>query len=68
MTLPKILSLPNDSERGYILEVDMHLPEEYHENYPVAPEKKPIIGTQLSHYQWQVLREDIIGKTQHQVR
>ena len=71
MTLPKIRALPHDSERGYILEVDMHLPEEHHEkmsDYPVAPEKKPVIGTQLSHYQRQVLREEIIGKTQHQVR
>ena len=66
MTLSKIRSLPHDSERGYILEVDMHLPEELHEKmsyYPVAPEKKPVIGTQLSQYQRQVLRENMIEKT-----
>ena len=53
MTLPKICSLLHDSKCGYILEIDMYLPEEHHDkmsDYPVAPEKKPVIGTQLSHY------------------
>ena len=64
MTLEKIRSLPEDSKRGYILEVDMHLPDEHHEkmsDYPVAPEKKPINGTQLSNYQRQILRDDIVA-------
>ena len=63
MTLEKISAIPRDSKRGYILEVDMHLPEELHDkmsDYPLAPEKKPVLGTQLSNYQQQILREDMI--------
>ena len=68
ITLETIRSLSEDAKRGYILEVDMHLPIEHHEkmsNYPVAPEKKPINGTQLSQYQRQILRDEIIGKNDH---
>ena len=63
MTLEKIAVIRENSKRGYILEVDMHLPHELHEkmsSYPVAPEKKPINGTQLSQYQRQILREEIM--------
>ncbi len=64
MTLEKIRSIPADSKRGYILEVDMYLPEDCHEklsDYPVAPEKKPVHGTQLSEYQRNILREEILS-------
>ena len=66
MTFEKISAIPRDSKRGYILVVDMHLPEELHDkmsDYPLAPEKKPVFGTQLSNYQQQILREDNIGST-----
>ena len=64
MTLEKIRSIPEDSKRGFILEVDMHLPKDFHDkmsDYPVAPEKKPVSGTQLSNYQRQILRDEIVS-------
>ena len=64
MTLEKIRSIPEDSKRGYILEVDMYLPKDCHDkmsDYPVAPEKKPVSGTQLSQYQRQILRDEILS-------
>ena len=65
MTPEKIGCIPEDSERGFILEVDMHLPDELHEymsDYPVAPEKKSISGAQLSQYQRDILRDEIRKK------
>ena len=62
MTLENIRTIPEDSKRGYILEVDMYLPQDYHEkmsDYPLAPEKKPIHGNQLSEYQRQILRDEM---------
>ena len=63
MTLEKIRPLPEGSKRGYILEVNMYLSKECHEkmaDYPVAPEKKPVHGTQLSHYQREILRAEML--------
>lgn len=65
MTIERIRSIPADATRGYKLEVDMHLPSQHHErmaNYPLAPEKKAISGSQLSEYQRQILREQFTAK------
>ena len=58
-----ILSLAPDCDTGYFLEVDLIYPREVHSkhsDYPLAPEKIAIKGTQLSPYQRNVLRTQIL--------
>ena len=43
ITIRKVLGTPNDSEEGYILEVNVHYPDwlhDGHENFPLAPTKE----------------------------
>ena len=46
-----VMDIPNDSETGYILEVDLKYPDDLHDNhndYPLAPENKIITDKMLS--------------------
>ena len=55
-----IRKLRPDRETGYILEVDIHTPKSMHaklSDYPPAPERKPILGHNLSPYQREILKE-----------
>ena len=55
-----IRKLRPDQEKGYILEVDIHTPTAMHaklSDYPLAPERKPILGRNLSPYQREILKE-----------
>ena len=48
-----ILNIPDDHDKGYILEVDLHYPEsfyELHNHYPLAPEKVMLTREMLSPY------------------
>ena len=57
-TLDTILSCPEDSEVGYIVEVDMDYPSELHRlhnDYPLAPEPLTVTEKSLSPYQKQLL-------------
>ena len=57
-----ILSLPPDGDKCYLLEVDLHYPEGIHakhSDYPLAPEKLSVKGTQLSPYQRKILYDQI---------
>ena len=61
-----VMLIPDDSETGYILEVDLFYPPEIHDehNYlPVAPESRAISDEELSPYS-QHLREKIQLKGQ----
>ena len=54
----KILQAPADAETGYILEVDIVFPEEFHSvlsDYPLAPEKRKISFEELSPYSQMVV-------------
>jgi hypothetical protein len=56
-----ITQIPDDSEEGYILEVDLKYPKELldlHNDYPLAPEKMKICPEMLSPYCKQ-LSEDL---------
>ena len=49
----KVLSIPHDSKKGYIFEVDLEYPAEIHDthsDYPLAPESMTIDYDQLSSY------------------
>ena len=49
-----IINHPSDSEKGYILEVDLEYPHELHDThnaYPLAPEKLKVEDEWLSDYQ-----------------
>ena len=55
-----ILGIPDDSEKGYIFEIDGYIPLDKHDkftNYPIAPEAKQIHGYMLSEYQRNILRK-----------
>ena len=48
-----VTQVPDDSDTGYILEVDLEYPEELHDShsdYPLAPEKKQVDDEELSPY------------------
>ena len=48
-----VTSIPDDGEKGYILEVDLDYPEELHDlhnEYPLAPEKTCVSEDMLSDY------------------
>jgi hypothetical protein len=56
-----IMQIPDNSEEGYILEVDLKYPKELHDlhnDYPFAPEKMKICSEMLSPYCKQ-LSEDL---------
>lgn len=54
--IEEILNLPDDSPKGYIMEVDIHFPSEVHDyfnDYPMCPEPKvpiPSVYTQAEMY------------------
>ncbi|GBN18778.1 hypothetical protein AVEN_39705-1 [Araneus ventricosus] len=52
------LNIPDDSEEGYILEVDMEYPPELHHQhncYPLAPEKTTVSHLEYSNYAKEIL-------------
>ena len=56
--LCEILATSDDSDLGYILEVDIDYPDELHDlhfDFPLAPEKLAIEKEWLSDYQWTML-------------
>ena len=58
INLNKILEAPNDSEEGYILEVDLHYPDrlrDRHEDFPLAPTKERIYYKSLGEKQQEQL-------------
>ena len=64
INLNKILETPNDSEEGYILEVDLHYPDrlhDSHEDFPLAPTKEKIYYKSLGEKQQELL--EIMGET-----
>ena len=59
----RILSLAPNGDKGYFLEVDLHYPAEIHakhSDYPLAPEKRSVKGTQLSPYQRKIIYDQIV--------
>ena len=60
----RILETTDDSEEGYILEVDLHYPDKFHDGYqdfPLAPTKERIYYTSLGEKQQELL--EIMGVT-----
>ena len=58
-----ILRLKANSDIGYFLEVDLDYPSElhsWHSDYPLAPEKVVVEGSQLSDFQKNVLRAQML--------
>ena len=56
-----VMTVPDDADTGYFLEVDLHYPKELHNlhsDYPLAPEKMLISHEMLSPYQQQ-LKQDL---------
>ena len=52
-TLQQIMDSPDDDSVGFILEVDLHYPDELHDkhnDYPLAPERKLIRESELGLY------------------
>jgi len=49
----QILAQPADADTGFIIECDLHYPStlhDYHQDYPLAPERKGVPFSQLSDY------------------
>ena len=64
INLSKILETSNDSEEGYILEVDLHYPDKLHdghEDFPLAPTKERIYYKSLGESQQELLEK--MGET-----
>ena len=62
--LNKILETTDDSEEGYILEVDLHYPDKVndgHQDFPLAPTKEIIYYKGLGEKQQELL--EIMGET-----
>ena len=62
--LERILATANDSEYGFILEVDLHYPDRLHdghEDFPVAPTKEQIYYKSLGERQQELL--EVMGET-----
>ena len=60
VTLEDILNTDDNSDVGYIVEVDLHFPEEIHDKlkeYPVCPENTNVKEEWLSDYQKHLLKE-----------
>ena len=56
-----VMTIPDDGDKGYILEVDLEYPDHIHDqhsDYPLAPERKTIPIHELSPYS-QELREEL---------
>ena len=54
----KVLETPNDSEEGYVLEVDLHYPDrlhDRHEDFPLDPTKERIYYKSLGEKQQEQL-------------
>ncbi len=63
-----VTQISDDSETGYILEVDLHYPEELHDehnDYPLAPEKMTVTHEMLSPYAKDLL--DVLNLPQSSV-
>lgn len=59
-----VMSIPDDGEDGYILEVDLEYPTELHDlqsDYPLAPEKMKVTPDMLSPYCQQLIQELDLG-------
>ena len=59
-TEEQIMKMKPNSKKGWILEVDLEYPEElhdWHNNYPLAPEKKAIIPDKMSEYQQRLMAD-----------
>ena len=62
--LNRVLNTPDDSEYGYILEVDLDYPDilhDAHQDFPLAPTKEKIFYKSLAEKQQEVL--EMIGET-----
>ena len=58
--IEQILQTPNDSDHGFIVEVDLHYPDRLHdghEDFPLAPTKERIHYKSLSEWQQKLLGE-----------
>ena len=54
-----VMQVPDDSEIGYILEVDLEYPQELHEkhnDYPLAPEALNVTPDMLSTFSMELLQ------------
>ena len=59
-TTEEILGYSEDSEFGYFLDVDLKAPHELHDkfnDYPLAPERVKVKGSQLSPYSQELFRK-----------
>ena len=59
-TEEQIMKMKCDSKKGWILEVDLEYPEElhdWHNDYPLAPEKKMISSDKMSEYQQRLMAD-----------
>ena len=58
ISIAQILATPGNSEKGYILEVDLSYPDalhDFHKDFPLAPLKESIKASELSDYQRDLL-------------
>ncbi|XP_068742088.1 uncharacterized protein [Montipora capricornis] len=59
-----VMSIPDDGEEGYILEVDLEYPKELHDlhsDYPLAPETMKVTPNMLSSYCQQLAQDLNLG-------
>ncbi len=59
----QILESPHDSEKGYIVQVSLEYPEDihdFHQDYPLAPEKRIITEDMLSPFAKETMKKDNI--------
>ena len=59
-TIDEVIQTPDDSDEGYIIEVDLEYPKELHalhNDYPLAPETMAIKQEWLSQYQHDLVNQ-----------